>query len=217
MIETGVSFGNIHSFYDLNLILAPFTPTPAKPKLNYVEISGGNGSLDLTEALGEVKYHDREFSFTFTVHPLDSMTFDEKVTQVSNALNGKRCKITLDRDAEYFWDGRCAVNQYKQDRRLNQIVITATVRPYKYKQEVTQATFALSSDFQTVTLMNSRKTAIPKITCTNDNTTIIFGDSRYALSAGTYTPPEICLVQGENTMQISGTGSITFEWQEGDL
>lgn len=217
MIETGVYFGDIHSFYDLNLILAPFTPAPAKPKLNYVEISGGNGSLDLTEALGEVKYYDREFSFTFTVHPLDRLTFDEKVTQVSNALNGKRCKITLDRDSDYFWDGRCSVNQYKQDRNLKQIVITATVSPYKYKQTVTVETFDLTDEPATITLTNSRKTAVPTITCTDDNTTIVFGDSRFALSAGTYKTPEICLVAGENTMQISGGGSITFEWQEGDL
>lgn len=216
MIETGVYFGDIHSFYDLNLILAPFTPPPAKPKLNYVEISGGNGSLDLTEALGEVKYYDREFSFTFTVHPLDRMTFDEKVTQVSNALNGKRCKITLDRDSDYFWDGRCSVNQYKQDRRLKQIVITATVRPYKYKQAITEALLIVTEDFKNFTLMNGRKTAIPEIACSAD-TTIIFGNSRIALSAGTYKTPDIYLVEGANKMQISGCGPIIFKWQEGDL
>lgn len=133
----GVYFGNIHSFYDLNLILAPFTPTPAEPKLNFLEIPGRDGHLDLTEANGEVKYNSREFEFIFTVAPGDPLTFDERVSAVSNALNGLRCKITLDRDPDYYWEGRCAVSEYDQDKNIGQIVVTATVNPYKLKQNPT--------------------------------------------------------------------------------
>ena len=111
-MDRGVSFDNIHSYLDLNLHLAPFVPTPARPKTNYVNLNGGDGSIDLTEAHGEVKYSDREFPIIFTIDPSETMTFDEKVSQVSNALNGKRCKIVFDRDSEYFWEGRCIVDEY---------------------------------------------------------------------------------------------------------
>ena len=87
-IYKGIYFDDIHSYFDLNLILAPFVPTPAEPKTNYIDITGGDGSLDLTEGLGEVKYKDRNFTFTFTINPSEKMTFDEKVSQVSNALDG---------------------------------------------------------------------------------------------------------------------------------
>lgn len=133
----GIYFDDIHSFYDLNLILAPFVPVPATAKTNYIEITGGDGSLDLSEALGEIKYKARDFTFTFTINPLDAMTFDEKVSQVSNALNGKRCKITLDRDPDYYWEGRCTVDKYAQDKNLKQISVKATVKPYKLKQNET--------------------------------------------------------------------------------
>ena len=74
MIETGISFGGIHSFYDLNLILSGSEIPPAKPKTTYVDIPGGDGSVDLTEANGEVKYYDRDCKFIFTMNPSDDLS-----------------------------------------------------------------------------------------------------------------------------------------------
>ena len=217
MKSLGVYFGTIHSFYDLNLFLNPFTPTPATPKTTYVELAGGDGSLDLTEALGEVKFNDREFPFTFTVNPDDRLTFDEKVTQVSNALNGQRCKITLDRDADYYWDGRLSVNEYLQDKNLKQIVIVATVKPYKLKQNKTVATFTLSETEQIVSLQNERKSVVPEITCSDDNTEITFGDSVHVVNAGTHKILDIRFTAGSNILKLSGSGTVTIAYQEGAL
>lgn len=217
MIETGIYFGEIHSFYDLNLVLAPFVPVPAQPKTNYIDLVGGDGSLDLTEAHGEVKFYDRDFTFTFTVHPSDEMTFDEKVTQVSNALNGKKCKITLDRDDCYYWEGRCTVDRYLQDKRLKQIVVKATVKPYKMKQNKTVSIFALTSTEQTVNIMNGRKMVVPEITCSADNTKVSFGSLTTTLSAGTHKVLDFQLKHGVNMFKVSGTGTIKFEYQEGEL
>lgn len=213
----GVKFNELHSYDNLNLILAPFVPTPATVKTVYIDIAGGNGTLDLTEAHGEVKYNDREFAFTFTVKPSESKTFDEKVTEISNALNGKKCKITLDRDAAYYWEGRCFVDQYLQDRNLKQIVIKATVKPYKLKQQETTVSFDLSSTEKEVIVMNGRKSAIPRIICTDDNTNVTFGATTYTLNAGEYRTLDICFVEGENHLKLSGAGTITFVYQEGDL
>ena len=217
MIETGVKFGNIHSFYDLNLILAPFTPTPATPKTSYIDIQGGDGSLDLTEAHGETKYKDRDFSFTFTVNPSETMTFDEKVTQVSNALNGKRFEIVLERDAAYYWQGRCIVNNYAQDKNLKQIVVKATVQPYKLKRNATVVPVALTGGEQIINLKNGRKSVVPTIECTNDNTVVVFKDGTYTLNAGTHKILDVQLVEGSNVLKVTGEGMITFNYQEGEL
>ena len=69
----GIQFNDIHSYYDLNLILSVVNIPPAQPKTNYVDLPGGEGSLDLTEALGEVKYNDRDCTFTFTMNPTDHL------------------------------------------------------------------------------------------------------------------------------------------------
>lgn len=217
MIETGVSFGGIHSFYDLNLILAPFTPTPATPKTVYVDVAGADEPLDLTEAHGKVFFNPRDFQFTFTINPTDKMTFDEKVTQISNALNGKRCKITLDRDPDYYWLGRCVVNQYKQDRRIGQVVVSAKVNPYKLKQNPTVRSYTLTAEEQTVRLQNGRKSVVPVFECTHDNTVVVFGDITETMSAGTHKVLDICFKEGINVLKLSGTGTITITYQEGEL
>ena len=217
MIERGILFDDIHSFYDLNLILAPFVPSPATPKTTYVDIAGADGSLDLTEAHGEVRYKDRDHTFTFTINPSETMTFDEKVTEVSNALNGKKCKITLDRDSDYYWEGRCVVDKYAQDRRLGQISVKATVRPYKLKQEETVVSIALTTEEQEVVFTNGRKSVVPEITCTDDNTLVKFGSFETRLSAGTHHILDVYFKEGENTLILSGSGTITIKYQEGEL
>lgn len=213
----GVYFGEIHSFNDLNLILAPFTPAPAEPQTNFLKIPGRDGLLDLTEANGEVKYNSRDFVFTFTIDPTDKKTFDEKVSQVSNALNGKQCKITLDRDPDYYWFGRCVVNKYAQNKKIGQITVNATVDPYKLKQGKTAVSLPLPSHVQTVMIENGRMAAIPVIKCSNAGAVVTFGGNTYTLEAGEQRILDIRFVEGFNTLNMSGTGTITFIWQEGAL
>ena len=217
MIETGVSFNDIHSFYDLNLVLSSVTISPAEPKETLVDIPGADGSLDMTEAHGEVKFKDRTLKLVFTVHPLDRMTFEERKTAVSNALNGLRCKITLDKDLDYYYDGRCKVDEYMQDRNLKQITVSATVRPYKLKHAVTVCRFNLTAAEQVVTLENERKRVVPVIECTADNTHIVFNGNDFNLSAGKHKILDICLTAGKHVLKLTGSGTITFTYQEGAL
>lgn len=213
----GVIFGNIHSFNNLNLILSPFTPTPAEPQTNFLKVPGRDGLLDLTEANGEVKFNSREFEFIFTINPAEEKTFDEKVSEVANALNGRMFKITLERDIDYYWLGRCVVNKYAQKKSIGQISVKATVDPYKLKQSETVASVALSSSEQDIALENGRMPAIPTIECTDDGTEVTFGGNTYVLNAGKQRVLGIRFVEGFNALTVKGSGTITFTWQEGDL
>lgn len=220
MIETGVLFNEIHSYRDLNLVLSKVEVSPATPKTVYVDIPGADGSLDLSEALGEIKFSDRTLKFTFTMHPggdLSESAWEAKKTQVSNRLNGLACQITLDKDPGYYWQGRATVDEYQSTKRLRQFVISAVVRPYKLKQEVTVVSTAISSQGTTVTLKNSRRPVCPTVSCTNDNTKVIFDGATYVFSQGDHKNLGVRLVQGDNEVTVSGTGTVTFTYQEADL
>ena len=156
---------------------------------------------------------------TVTVSPSlsDETDFEEKKTEISNLLNGKSCKITLDTDEDYYYQGRCSVDNHLQDGNLKQFTIKAKVRPYKYRQEVTKVIATLSGATKTVILSNGRKAVVPSIECTNDNTVISFGGATFNLSAGTHKILDIMLAEGDNTLTVSGTGTVTFMYQEGDL
>lgn len=139
----GVNFGNIHSYRNLNLILSEVSIPPATPKTTYIDVPGADGSLDQTEALGEVKYKERDCEFLFSVLPTDD--FEEKKTEVSNLLNGQVFKITLDKDPDYYYQGRCTVDKYKSDKMLRQITVKAKVHPYKFKQSITTQSWTITT------------------------------------------------------------------------
>lgn len=220
MIETGVLFDNIHSFYDFGLILSAVDIPPAAPKTTYIDIPGGDGSIDLTEALGEIKFSDRVLKFSFAMNPagdLSETAWEERKTLISNYLNGRLCKITLDKDSDFYWVGRCSVESYASQKRLRQIVISATVRPYKFRQSETIRSYTLTSTAQTIVLRNGRKSVCPVITCTGSDTTVVFDSKTYKLSAGTHKFLNIRLTEGNNRLTISGSGQITFTYQEAEL
>jgi hypothetical protein len=146
------------------------------------------------------------------------MTWEEKKTQVSNCLNGKRAKITLDKDDEFYYSGRCTVDDYLSDKKKRQIVVSARVSPYKLKQAETVLEYQLSGAVQTIVIKNSRKSVAPYITTTGSNVTVVFGLSTHSLgAAGQYRFLDILLVEGDNVLKVSGNGTITFRFQEGEL
>lgn len=209
----GIQFNNLHSYYDMNLVLSKVVIPPAAVKTNFVDIPGGDGSVDLTEALGKVRYKNRECSFTFTVFPSDD--FEEKKTEVSNLLNGKRFKIILDKDPDYYWDGRCSIDSYASDKKINKIVVKATVSPYKLKTTVTKIIVQAGNDV-VKTLLNGRKTVVPTITNTAE-ATIIFDGNTHKINPGIHRILNIELVEGGNEVTVTSTGDVEFTYQEGDL
>ena len=216
MINKGITFDDVHSYYDLGLILSASEIPPAKPKTTFVNVPGADGSLDLTEANGEVRFSDRSLKFTFTIVPDEHSTYEERRTEAVNFLDGRRCKITLDRDDEYYFLGRCSIDNYKADRNNHQITVKATVSPYKFKQDITKRTIALTSTATVARIPNGRKSVVPKITCTGE-TEIIFKSGTYKLSAGTHKVLDIEFKEGDNEVAVSGSGAVTFEFQEGEL
>ena len=221
MISRGISFDDLHSYHDFDMILSAVEIPPAQPKTNYINIPGADGSIDLTEAAGETKYFDRDCKFTLTMNPagdLSDAAYEEKKTEICNAINGKRCKITLDKDPDFYYFGRCTVSEFLSDKRIRQIVVTAKVAPYKMKQDETILEYILTGAAQTIVLQNSRKSVSPYIETSADNVTVIHGITTYTLEkAGQYRITEISLAEGDNVLTVSGSGTITFRYREGAL
>lgn len=219
MSTNGVYFGNIHSFDDLGLILSAVEIPPAKAKTTYLDIPGADGSVDLTEALGEVKYSDREgVKFTFTMNPagdLSESAWEAKKKEISNLLNGKRFNVRLDKDPEYYWRGRCSVDDYLSDKRIRQFVVGARFAPYKLKSAVTRVVCPAGQNVP-VMLRNGRMRAIPAITATAQ-ATVIFNGNTFTFNAGTHKNLNIILYEGEYPVTVTSTAPVEFSYQEGDL
>lgn len=183
-------------------------------KSNKIDIPGGDGSIDLTDFFGEPKYEDVQHKFEFTTIEPQS-DFLSQYSQVKNAIHGKKVRIILDDDPTFFYLGRCYVSSFTSAKGIGTIKVECECEPYKYKTAKTVVTKAVNGT-DIIVLTNSRKRAVPSIT-TTAAMTIAFGEGSWTPSTGTFTIPELELVEGVNTVTVTGTGNITFTWQEGDL
>lgn len=207
----GVKFNDTHSYFDLNLIMSECSISPATPKTNYINIPGADGSIDLTEALGDVKYNDRTGSLVFSVLPSDD--FEEKKSEISNFLNGKHFdRITFDKDPDFYYIGRCSVNNYKSDKMQRQITVDLILHPFKYAQEERSVTFHTSPCYITVHGFS----VIPTIT-TKAKFLMGVNGVNYHLSNGTHKYLDICLKPGENKLTHQGGLTVTVTFRERSL
>lgn len=204
----GIRFGNVHSLYDLNLILSSVSIPPAKPKTIFVDLPGADGSVDLTEAFGKVNFSDRECSFLFTVLP--KYDFEQVKHEISSILNGKRTRIVVEKDPEYYWNGRCYVDEYKSDEGLNQIVVAAIVDPYKLKDPKTFHYGSGEEVQNTIPISGLCPVTLEwKFT---EETTMFFGTERKNFSSGTYRMYDV--EPGDFSFTYSTSGIITVSYQE---
>lgn len=210
----GITFGNLHSYNDLNLILNSKEVGIPEVKVRKIDIEGADSSLDLTDFFGEAKFENLTHKFHFsTIVP--HAQFLSLYSTVKNALHGKKMRIILDDDPHFYYMGRIHVSSFTSEKAVGQITVECDCEPYKYKLEKTVVSAAVNGT-QTIILTNGRKRAVPEITSTA-SMTIKFGEHTWASADGTFTLPELELVEGENTVTVTGTGTITFTYQEAIL
>lgn len=213
----GITFGNLHSYNDLKLILESKELGSPEVKVKKIDIEGADSSLDLTDFFGEPKYEDVTHKFDFsTIVP--QAQFLSLFSTVKNALHGKKMRIILDDDPLFYYMGRIKVLPFTNEKNIGKISIECDCEPFKYKLEKTVVSATVDGT-QTISLTNSRKRAVPEVTIAMEGSmNIVFQDSNiWDLGSGSYTLPELELTEGENTVTVTGTGTITFTWTEGSL
>lgn len=210
----GITFLGFHSYKDLNLLLTEKKIGSPEVKRQTIDIEGADGELDFTDFFGEPKYKNVQHQFTFET----IQTRNDQLNQfanIKNRLHGKKGRIVLDDDPSFFYVGRCFVSDYTNEKGIGKISIECDCEPYKYKIAKTVVTRAIDGT-EPVSLTNSRKRAVPTITTTSDMT-LSFGGGVWTNRAGTFSIPELELVEGDNIVTVTGVGNVTFTWQEGDL
>lgn len=228
----GVTFGTKHSYKDFGLILTSKTVNLPDLKTETQDVPGMDGELDLTDAItDDVKFKNRKLSFTFTV--IDPVKqFFIVLSEVTNFLHGKRLRVVMDDDKNFYYEGRCKVNQFKTDKRTATIIIDCDVEPFK--TEINSAgepwiwdTFSFVdgiiyvnevkvSGSATINLINRRKIVSPTFTCTSA-ITVSFNSSTYSIPKGTTTVLDIRLQEGDNYVTFRGTGTVTIQYKGGSL
>lgn len=210
----GITFGNLHSYYNLNLILNSKEIGSPEAKVEAIEIPGGHGVLDFTEFFGDVKYNNRTLTFEFSTIVPQSQ-FMALFSEVQNALHGKKMKIILDTDPEWFYFGRINVSEWRADKRIGLLTIECDCEPFKQSIYTTTVSKIVASN-ATIAIANDKMPSVPTIT-TNAEFLIDFGGYHDIYPAGTFTIPELELHEGTNQIYVEGNGSISFTYRKGRL
>ncbi len=208
-----IKFGDKDSFNDFGLILRPKErPFPA-PKINYVNIEGGDGDLDLTTSLtGDVKYENISYNLEFTLKD-KRVDWETALLNLSTYLHGKKMNLTFSEDPDYYYVGRYTLNPLTSDRNIGLLSIDCILEPYRLKKDETIKTITGTG---TLTLSNTRKWVMPKITSTSSMEFTFEGKS--FVVNGILESPDIILKEGSNLIEVtSGTGTLTVAYREGKL
>ena len=188
---------------------------------SYIEIPGMDGLLDASTALtGEPQYDNRALEITLERSDGTRTEREATITAMLADLDGSRVRITPPDRADHVLIGRVRVARQYNDLAHAQVVVSASCEPWHYKADPTTVTRTdLGTAYKQLSLPNERRPVIPTITVGQD-TTLLWGGSTIALSAGTYRRADIRLQAGSNILKAkvaSGTGSITVEYQEASL
>ena len=227
-----ITIGDKKTFDDWGLKLRSLIISLPETKVNQVDIPGADGVIDLTAALGEIRYNNRDIQMIFDVEKSPE-AWHILTSTIANYLHGQRMKVILDTDPGYYYIGRLSLLSEKSDYLTNQITITGDMDPYKYelyggldnwlwdsfsfKTGIIRNYKDLKVDgIRTVTIPGRRKPVVPAISSSAEMEVEWKGD-RYRIAKGVNKIYAIEIIEGENTLIFYGNGTISIDYRGGIL
>lgn len=229
-----ITIGSKNTWDDWHLIPASrplFNPPPVKT--SYVEIPGGDGVLDLTNAItGRPMYSNRTGSWEFYVEN-GFKGWTVLYSEIMEYLHGKEFRAVLDDDIMYYYEGRFSVNQWRSDPAQSLIVIDYNVYPYKQYSTNDQNWLWDPFNFETgviryyrnlpvkgtltVVVIGDTMDTIPTINCTVSTMKVTFNGTTYNLKKGSNYIESIVVTEGDNPFTFTGNGRVSIDIVGGTL
>lgn len=213
----GMKIGEFHSYKDFGLVPTskPVVNLPS-PKLEYLDIPGRHGEIDITESLaGEVLYEMRTGSFEFIVSDMEK--WQEVYRKLLSTVHGKKTKLVLDTEKDYVYQGRLWVSEFKSDKNYSLITLDYKLEPYKYALEdmkngelIHRIDGIPITSSKSITLtFDSDMTIVPEFHNKTENVlTLNFEGKKFTLPKGMSRLPE---VRGRKNLVLTFTGSSTLD------
>lgn len=242
--KTYTDFNTIANTWNDWYLIPSSRPSVAHPTFvtKFIEIPGADGMLDLTDFLaGRALYGQRQGSFNFYVD--NGHEYWETIRgKIVSTIHGKRMKMRLEDDPEYYYEGRFTVGNWESGSSNSSIQISYQCEPYKIKiSEEGNKTpmlwdpFNFEEDYDYYTAWPGGSNVAtnhitagtyyiyakdysfkPVATWVSGTATVTFGGVTQTLSsAGSKTLGSS--VSGQNTLTISGSGYVDITWRGGAL
>jgi len=238
--EHSVTFGSKNSWTDWHLVPSSRPVfAPPKPKTDYVDIPGMNGSLDLSEAVsGRPVYNNRQGSFDFyaDVQYKDKSSWIKLYSEIMAYLHGRKLEAYLDDEPYYRYIGRFEVDSWKSGDG-NSITINYDVYPYKMEPSWSNEDWlwdpfdfenGVIRNFKSLTVKGSLSVSIPKTqdwsapTITVKSTdgsgmNLSYNGKTYHLKDGVNRNPNLLVKNSDTIFTFTGNGTVSMRMRGGVL
>lgn len=205
----------IHTGDDLDLVQEKKEIGKPTPQSFTVQVPGRNGLLNLTKGLtGNVTYYNRSLSFQyFGTGDRERLLY---LDAYMSRFHGETIQIVDDDYPGYYYEGEATIETtFSESGNYITIKLIVDAQPFRLKLEPTIFSRSVS-DTDMIRLHNESIAAIPKITV-SAKMTVKRGSIGYTFEPGTYVVEDFELQRGYNDFLVSGTGVITFVYQEGSI
>lgn len=224
---TGILFNGKHSYRDFLLTIdKKEIGYPSKNKITE-KIPFMNGSYDFSAALtnGEDTYSERIITIEFNLivdKYKNKSTTDRRVLLYKKAsqllswlldTNGQKALI-LDEDVNCYYEAEVISAPTIEDIVGNgKLKVSFVCYPFKKSKNITTYSYT-NSGTKSYTFLNNGRYVTPIAKCNMPGFTMEINNKIYKLSEGEHTVWGARLTPGNNTVKITGTGTIEFKFRE---
>lgn len=231
---TGVMIGDMHTYNDWGLDWVGYTISAPTPQTKLISVPGHNGIIDLSESLtGNICYNNRTLTLTFTKF----QTVNEWSTNhsiIANYCHGKKHKITLDTDLNYYYLGRITVGSTQDNDTMGTYTFSVDADPFKY-DHITSSDDWIWDDFcfptdvirgykdiavngeADIKIIGTQRVVSPIVSCSSDMQVVLEYKSEglvsIDLSTGENRDYHLAINPGEQTWKFVGTGTVTITFR----
>jgi hypothetical protein len=198
--------GKTFRLSDYGLLLASFDAPEPKTKLYRVSIDGADGDIDMTEWAGVVRYDTR--NVTVKVRDMS----DKYWRNLVDFCHGREIKLYHSGSPEYYYSGRFDASHSTRSR-VTDVALTGTCFPYRLATHKTVVSRTIQSSANII-LQAARMPVCPFITAEN-SMTISFDGKVYTVEGEKKQIEGLILTDTPLTLTVTGSGQITFSWQDG--
>lgn len=228
-LDSGISK---HTYKDFGMIMTDHVIPKPKVVLHKIEIPYSSGSIDLTDAIGEPTYQDREgLEFVFQVKDGGVDNCEKIVTSLSAFIHGKKLLMITDAEPSFFYIVRLEVSYEKSALNYSRITLSGTAEPFKYSRYASGSDWlwdpfsfvdGVISTLSDVVVTGSRVVpltpvefyTVPEFNVkTANDLKVLWNGKEYSLQVGKNYFPQIRIKGTNNVLSFTGNGTMDIDFR----